>query len=144
MIVFCNKEQTYNYLSKEHFDKKYCITLFTKKGLLRDFEHMPSLAPSEELYKKTFYKWKKLKFSSEEQEKIASGKTHTWFDLYEERFLAEMVERNDMKESLKRLENALINNENIICYCYCEDFKKCHRSLLAKYFQDKGYEVILK
>lgn len=144
MITFCSKEQAYKELELCVYDKKYCIAISYNKGLLRGFKHLPSLAPSSDLYKKTFYKWKKLIFSSEEKIKMANGKTHTWFDLYEEKFLLEMLNRKDMKESLQEFEQALLNNENIICYCYCEDFYKCHRSILAKYFIDKGYEVVLK
>jgi len=144
MIIFCSKEDVLNELKKESFDKKYCITLFTNKGLYPEFIQRKDLAPSLELYNKTFKRWKKMKFTSEEWMILKNGKTHTWFDLYEEKFLEEMESRIDMKKALNEICEDLKENKKIICYCYCDNVNFCHRKILANFFKTKNFNVILK
>lgn len=142
MILFCSMDDALEKL-KEPFDEKYCITISSNKGLLYGFSQRPDLAPSSELYYKTFYSWKKLKFTEEELGEMSEGKTHTWFDLYEKRFLQEMKTRKDMRKALSELEDSLRKGKNIICYCYCSDCNKCHRKLLYQYFNELGYQAEL-
>ena len=131
-------------LDLSNYQVKLQIVRYTSKGLKTDFVHVPHLSPSESLFKKTMYSWKKLKFTKEEREKMRSGKTGTWFDLYEEEFINETNKRQDFKLAYKRIKEHLDKGNNIIAICYCKDKNKCHRSILANMLIAEGYNVVLK
>lgn len=124
------------------YTKRLHITLYINKGKKIDFVHVPHLAPSESLFKNAMYKWQKLRFSKEEKEKMANGKTGTWFDLYEETFIKE-TNRRDFKRAYNRLKELLDKGINIVAVCYCSNYRYCHRSIIAKMLKDEGYNVIL-
>lgn len=135
---------SFNDLDNYNLDKfkiKLQIVLSTKKGIKIDFIHVPHLAPSSNLYRNTMYKWKKLKFSQEEKEKMSKGKTGTWFDLYEEKFIEDSKVRNDFKRAYNRLKEHLEEGRNIILVCYCEDVYKCHRRIIGDMLVKDGYDV---
>lgn len=137
---------SYNSIDEINLSKyniKIQIVRCTSKGVKSGFIHVPHLSPSENLFKKTMYSWKKLKFSKEELCKMRQGKTGTWFDLYEEKFIKETKIRKDFKMGYNRLKYYLNNGVNIIAICYCDDKNKCHRSILASMLKKEGYEVIL-
>lgn len=117
------------------------IVRYRTKGLKAGFIHVPELAPSEQLFKKTMYKWKRLIFSKEEKEIMSKGKTGTWFDLYKIDFLKEMKDRKDLKRCYERLKEVLDSGKSIICICYCENAKRCHRSIIAEELKKDGYNV---
>lgn len=142
-ILFCSTSQVFDE-NLEEFPIKLQITRYIKKGLLTGFIHTTGLSPSEELLNTTNYKWKKMIFTDFEKEKMKNGKTHTWWDLYIDLFSLEMSMRYDFMLNYQRLKEHLDNGTNIIACCYCEDYEKCHRSLIAKALKDEGYEVILK
>lgn len=131
-------------LDLSDYSVKLQIVRYTTKGIRAGFTHVPHLSPSEELFKKTMYGWKKLKFSQLEREKMYNGKTGTWYDLYEEDFIKETKTRVDFKIGYNRLKYYLDNGQNIVAICYCEDKNRCHRSIIAKMLIDEGYNVILK
>ena len=142
-ILFCSKEDVFEQ-NLDEFQVKLQITRYTKKGLLTGFIHAPGLSPSEDLLNKTNHKWKKLIFTEFEQEKMTKGKTKTWWDLYTEQFELEMSMNPEFIFNYCRLKEHLNNGNNIIACCYCDDYMKCHRSLIAKQLKAEGYEVILK
>lgn len=142
-IVFTSFDDVEN-LDLDNYDIKLQIVRYTSKGLRKGFVHVPHLSPSEKLFKKTMYSWKKLKFTKEEKEQMANGKTGTWFDLYEDEFIKETKMRRDFNIGYNRLKYYLDNGKNIIAVCYCDDKNKCHRSILAKMLIDEGYKVTLK
>ena len=141
-IVFTSFDDVEN-LDLDNYDIKLQIVRYISKGLRRGFVHVPHLSPSEKLFKKTMYSWKKLKFTKEEKEKMANGKTGTWFDLYEDEFIKETKMRRDFNVGYNRLKYHLDNGKNIVAVCYCDDKNKCHRSILAKILIDEGYKVTL-
>lgn len=141
-ILFTSYDSIPN-LDLTDYEIKLQIVRFTSKGIREGFAHIPHLSPSENLFKKTMYKWKKLKFTQEEKDKMFNGKTGTWFDLYEEEFIKETKSRADFKIGYERLKYYLDNGTNIVAICYCEDKNKCHRSIIAKMLIDEGYNVIL-
>lgn len=128
------------------FDIKLQIVLSTKKGLLigKGFIHVPQLAPSEKLFNDAIYKWKKLKFTKKEKEEMIKGNTHTWWDLFEQRFIKESNERIDFKRAYKRLREHLDSGKNIILVCYCDNVKHCHRSIEGEMLVRDGYKVIFE
>ena len=141
-ILFTSFDGVEN-LALDNYDIKLQIVRYTSKGLRKGFIHVPHLSPSEELFKKTMYSWKKLKFTKEERELMANGKTGTWFDLYEDEFTKETKMRRDFNIGYNRLKYYLDNGKNIVAICYCGDKNKCHRSILAKMLMDEGYKVTL-
>lgn len=160
-ITFMSYEDALK-LNQEKFDIKLQIVRFTKKGLINGFIHVPQLAPSEKLFKQTMYKWKKNNFSKVEYDFLRNGKTGTWFDLYEVAFLKELgikidleIEKNipflkntfpvqDLIKSYNRIKEHLNNGKNIVAVCYCENYKKCHRYIIANQLIKDGYTVIIK
>lgn len=125
------------------YDIKLQITLYTNKGLYSDFIQVPQLAPSKELFAKTMYRWKKVRFTKDEWKYMSEGTTGTWFDLYTRDFLYETSKRCDFKKAYNRLKEHLNNGKNIIAICYCSDYNYCHRSIIANMLIKDGYKVIL-
>lgn len=123
------------------YQVKLQIVRFRTKGLRAGFTHVPELAPSEQLFKKAMYKWKKLIFTKREKEIMSNGETGTWFDIYKIEFLNEMKERNDLKRCYKRLKEVLDSGQNIICICYCDNAKRCHRYIIAEELKKDGYNI---
>lgn len=142
-VQLCSFEEAGN-LNLDNFNVKLQIVLSIKKGLRTGFVHVPHLAPSKKLYNDAMYRWKKLKFTKEEKEKLSKGKTGTWWDLYEKRFVIEAKTRADFKIAYKRLKEHLDNGNNIILICYCEDGYRCHRSIVGNLLENDGYLVIYK
>lgn len=136
VLVFCSKDQAYQY---DSFDRKYAIVRSIRKGLAPEFHQRVDLAPSSALFQKTYAKWKRAIFTPEEYVKMQHGKTHTWFDLYEEQFLKEM-----QSMPLDELEQEVRNGNKVVCYCFCEDPNRCHRKILYEYFVEKlGKERVI-
>ena len=123
----------------EEFDIKLHITRHKNKGMLKDFIHVPQLAPSTELFNKTMYKWKKLKFTAKEKETMKNGKTGTWLDLYVPEFNNEMNTREDFIKCYNRIKELLNDNKNIIAICYCEDKNRCHRKIISDRLSLEGF-----
>lgn len=142
-ILFTSYDSIDN-LDLSDYEIKLQIVRFTSKGIKEGFTHVPHLSPSENLFRKTMYGWKKLKFTQKEKEKMINGKTGTWFDLYEEEFIRETKSRVDFKIGYDRLKYYLDNGKNIVAICYCDDKNKCHRSIIAQMLKNEGYNVILK
>lgn len=142
-ILFTSFDDVEN-IDLDDYEIKVQIVRHINKGLRRDFIHVPHLSPSEPLFNKAMYKWKKLKFTSVEKEEMANGKTGTWFDLYEKDFIYEANNRRDFQAGYKRLKYYLDNGKNIVAICYCDDKNRCHRSIIAKMLIDEGYDVVLK
>ena len=142
-ILFCSTSEVFN-IPLENYPVRLQITRYTKKGLLTGFIHTPGLSPSESLLNKTNHKWKKLSFTDLEKQKTSEGETKTWWDLYKEEFEKEMQERNDFIANYNRLKQVLLEGKNIIACCYCIDYNKCHRALIAKKLEEEGFTVILK
>lgn len=55
-------------------------------------------------------------------------------------FNAEMINRKDMVAMLQTVKDLLDKGKSVCFTCYEKDYSRCHRSLLGRYFQDKGYE----
>lgn len=120
------------------------ITRSIKQGIMvgKGFVHVPHLSPSLHLFFQTKDKWKKLKFTEEEKEKLEKGNTGTWYDLYEESFIKESTERKDFQKAYKRLKQRLEAGENAVLVCYCENKDKCHRGIVGRLLEEDGYQVI--
>lgn len=143
-ILFCSTSDIFEMEDIDQYDVKLQITRYTNKGLLTGFIQATGLAPSMELLNKTNHKWKKSQFTNAEREIMKTGKTRTWWDLYEIEFENEMNTRTDFQKNYNRLKELLDQGKNIIAACYCTEYEKCHRSLIAKRLKAEGYNVILQ
>ena len=130
-ILFCSIDEALE-INLDEFEIKLQITRYTNKAHLSSFIHLPHLSPSKALLNKTNHSWKKCKFTEEEKEKMKNGKTHTWWDLYENEFLKEIEMRNDFKRAYERLKERMEEGKNIICVCYCSDMNRCHRKIIGE------------
>lgn len=93
------------------------------------FIHVPQLSPSPELFHQAQI-WKKQ-----------LGDKENWFPLYEERFLKEIKERNDLVRALKKLEKRIQQGIDIRLFCYCKDHHFCHRKYIGMELEKRGHEV---
>lgn len=108
------------------------------------FIHTPQLSPSIDLFNST-QRWKKGDFTPKElhwlkQQNIEMNED-TWWELYKVKFNYELKNRPDMRKALARLEELLKEGKEIYLFCFCKDVNKCHRLLVGKYIEEKGYLV---
>lgn len=142
-ILFCSTSDIFEMENIDEYDVKLQITRYTNKGLMTGFTNAKGLSPTEELLNKTNHKWKKGIFTSEERKKMENGKTHTWWDLYVEQFQIQMKQAECIA-NYNRLKQLLDEGKNIIAVCYCREYDKCHRSIIAYNLKADGYKVILR
>jgi uncharacterized protein YeaO (DUF488 family) len=93
------------------------------------FIHVPQLSPSRELFNDAQI-WKRR-----------YEKKQDWWHLYEQRFLKEMKERNDLVRALDRLDKRLEQGQLVRVFCYCKEVCYCHRYFVGKEMQERGHEV---
>ncbi len=98
------------------FAKRDDLAYFLKQVCGMDYEHMPDLAPTQELLKS--YRDDAL----------------TW-DEYERRFVALMAERRIEDLPIR----ALVDNACLLCSEETSD--QCHRRLVAEYLQEKWGDI---
>ena len=139
-IVFTHYDNVDN-LDTSTFNYKLQIVRYTNKGLKQDFMHFPALAPSEKLYNRTMRKWKRLKFTPEEKQKMANGKTGTWFDLYEEAYREEKKCDLAFIGAFQQILNSVKQGQSFLLICYCENHERCHRKVVADMFAEAGVPV---
>ena len=48
------------------------------------------------------------------------------------------------KKNYIRLKELLLQGKNIVAVCYCENYKKCHRYLIAQKLINEGFIVEIK
>ncbi len=143
-ILFCSTSDIFEMEDIDGYEVKLQITRYINKGLLTNFIQATGLAPSEILLNRTNRNWKKGIFTTEERKQMDIGETHTWWDLYKPLFQKEMEERKDFKANYQRLKQLLDEGKNIVAVCYCKDYDKCHRSIIAEKLKREGYNVILR
>lgn len=81
------------------------------------FEQFIELAPSKELF--YFY--------------LNNRESGDWFPAYEKRFKVEMVQMKLILDELCEMSKV----EDIVLFCFCRDYKKCHRYIEYLYCKDK-------
>lgn len=113
-----------------------------QKGIKAGFIQVPQLAPSQALFQKALYRWKKLRFTAEERKQMEAGPTGTWFDLYAPAFETELQTRPDSRRVFARLKEKLDEGTSVALICYCEDESRCHRLILGQQLIAAGYDVV--
>lgn len=101
------------------------VLLITRYGF--DFDdafRYYNLAPSFELFNKI-----------ESFKKEFGG---DWFSHYSKLFNNEL-ETDEKQFGINEVKSALESGIDIVLVCYCSDYNKCHRKLVADYFKDLGF-----
>lgn len=93
------------------------------------FIHVPQLSPSPELFHQAQI-WKKQ-----------LGDKENWFHLYEERFLKEIKQRDDLIRALKKVEKRIQEGNHIRMFCFCKDQNYCHRKYIGQELEKRGYQI---
>lgn len=123
---------------------KLLIVRRPPKVIPKGFIHTPHLSPSVDLFKAT-QRWKKGDFTPKEQHWLKKQNIeideNAWWELYRVKFNYELENRPDMKKALNRVEELLREGKDIFLFCFCKDTNKCHRLLVGKHIERKGYEV---
>ena len=115
------------------------------KIIPQGFIHTPQLSPSIELFNAAM-RWKKGDFSPKEESWIRKqnfnkDRDNLWWELYKIKFNIEINKRVDMRKALNRLEEVLKEGKEVYLFCFCKDTCKCHRILIGKYIEERGYKV---
>lgn len=144
LLFLCSVKDIDKYLELYKFDILLHITRYTKKGVHVGFLHVPQLAPSQSLFSKTNNVWKKFKMSQDDAKYLRNIKSNDWFDLYKRDYLYQIKNDKEMQRYIARVMQRLDEGKNIMMVCYCEDYHRCHRSILGEYIREKGYNVFVK
>ena len=139
-IVFSSYERV-DELDLSDYQYKLQIVRYPTKGIKPDFMHFPALAPSEDLFNRTKRRWKQLKFTKEEKSFMATGKTGTWFDLYEVSFIHEKKRDLAFMGAFHQILNSVQHGDSFLIICYCENHERCHRKVVADMFEEAGVTV---
>ncbi|PLS18939.1 hypothetical protein CVD28_00635 [Bacillus sp. M6-12] len=115
-------------------------------GIPGGFIHVPQLSPSLQLFDHNRKTWKQGLFTEEDIAYLHSiqqteDDPEAWWFLYEREFNKELVSRPDMVRAIERLGERLKQGVEIYTFCYCKNVCRCHRGLLGKHMQDRGFEV---
>lgn len=94
-----------------------------------NFTHVHQLSPSLDL------------FSQAQEWKRKLGDKKNWFYLYEEQFLKEMHQRDDMVRALRKLERRIHEGQHINLFCYCKEKEYCHRLFIGRELESRGHDV---
>lgn len=107
-------------------DENTLVLLITQYGFdFDDAKRYRSLAPSKALFNKA------QNYKKEYPE--------NWFEYYAADFNKELDEKDQV---FKNIDDFMEDeNHNLILVCYCKDYNICHRSLVAKKFRERGYNV---
>lgn len=97
------------------YDTKYKINIARKP--VKGFDQFITLAPSKEL----FYYY------------LNNRSNPKWFETYKIRFNTELA---DMEHLLDEL-CIMSKKHDIVLFCFCRNFKECHRYLEYLYCKDK-------
>lgn len=120
MLTVCSTNNFENNKSRHNF-----LIVRNKKFNVKGTTWFPELAPSMELYLETLENRKTDK---------------NWFKRYKESFIVEM-QRPMFQASLLMIKDLLDRGQTVTLICYCQDYNKCHRLLIAQYFETMGYKV---
>lgn len=77
---------------------------------------------------------------SPSKELLLQYKENNNWDWYVSEFYKQMDSDEDMKKALQNVKVLLDSGFDVCLICYEKDYEKCHRFLLAKYFESMGYK----
>lgn len=63
-------------------------------------------------------------------------------DGYYERYFKQIKESSQAQEDLKEITSLLDNGEDLALICFCATHDRCHRGIVGKWFEKKGYDVV--
>lgn len=94
---------------------------------LKNTIRVKELSPSDELFQTYLRAWRKKT-------------TDEWWPLYEKRFSKELESEEKLK-GLRAVYKKLLQGNNVVLICFCDDHRICHRRLLGEFFQPYGVEA---
>lgn len=65
-------------------------------------------------------------------------------DGYYERYFNQVKNSKQAQEDIKTITTMLDRGDNVALICFCADPFSCHRGILGKWFERKGYNVSFK
>lgn len=92
---------------------------------IRGLEKFIELAPSKDL----FYWY------------LNNRKSDNWFDTYKVRYYVEINSNARAIATLNYIESKLNEGINVCLVCFCEDVSKCHRGIVGRWYELKGFNV---
>ena len=120
MLTVCSTSNFDNNKSRNNF-----LIVRNKKFNVKGSIWFPELSPSMELYLRT----------------LENKKTdNNWFEGYKKSFIEEM-NKPMFQANLLVIRDLLDKGQTVTLICYCQDYTKCHRFIIAEYFKLLGYEV---
>ncbi|WJZ23640.1 hypothetical protein LIS04_212 [Listeria phage LIS04] len=106
---------------------------FKKFNLPPDWSHSSALSPSPQL-------WKEF----QELKNRGIWNQDTFIEFYQPRFNIEMTNSEEARRDFEFIIWHLRNGHNVLFSCYCNDFRVCHRSIIAHYVSNLGFEIDLQ
>lgn len=103
--------------------KCYSITLSNKFDKYMDC--LKGLAPSSDLY---FWHMK-----HKDRADFNEG--------YYEKYFMQVRNSKEAQGDIKTITDLLDSGENVALICFCPDPNRCHRGIIGKWFEKKGYSV---
>lgn len=113
-----------------HFQLKMMSVRFLKFNLPPDWSYSPHLCPSKDL-------WRLCK----ELKNQGKWNQETFDNTYIPIFNNEMAQSAGAKRDFEFILWHLRNGHNVVFACYCDSPNMCHRSVIAQYVANHGYEV---
>ena len=108
-------------------DFRFEITRYPKLQKYPQVTLMQSLAPSVRLL--NFFK---------AHTKLSEDTLLTYYYQYK----MELSNSIQAKKDIKYIQDCLDQGNSVQLICFCSDFRYCHRTILGKWFEQKGYSVI--
>lgn len=121
-LYTCSLSELKNFSGIEY---KYLITRYCCGVSIDGLDHMPELSPSPELLREV------------RQRKSAGTFDRDWF---KDKLINELSDDPDAFAAIDDIGFKLSEND-VLLVCFCKDPQECHRSLLAEYLQEWGFDI---
>lgn len=113
-----------------------CLKIFgvrIAKFLPENWVHRQGLTPSKDLL-----------FHAKKLEKEGTWNEESFKTVYLPNFLKSIRNKEEAKDEIREIANALNEGQNVYYACYCGNHKICHRGIVGDIFERNGYQVIRK
>lgn len=84
--------------------------------------------------------YKELLLTCKKFEKDGSWNQELFNSFYKPNFLSGL-KNEEAYNALTEIQNHLNNGENVVFVCYCKHASMCHRSIIADFFKQRGFQT---
>ena len=105
-----------------------CFSITISKRFDGYMDSLKGLAPSSSLYN-----WH-----------MANKDRENFNDGYYERYFSQVKNSKEAQEDINKVINLLNSGSDVGLICFCNTTDKCHRGIIGKWMEKKGYEVDFK